>query len=184
MVERAFPGGLAAAALHFAALADRRLEQEAGAKKAELAALRFTPRVGWLIRRRIEAWSEHREAVRRAVTLLALPGHAGQAMRAAWRTADAIWHAAGDTSTDFSYYTKRATLIAVYAATLLCWLDDGSEGSSVTWAFLDRRLADVGRITKARVKATERLKKVPNPLRAAKNARDRIKRRTGGLGSR
>ena len=47
---------------------------------------------------------------------------AAAAMRA-WRrvctarTVDAIWHAAGDRSADFSWYTKRAILAAVYAAT-------------------------------------------------------------------
>jgi ubiquinone biosynthesis protein COQ9 len=182
MAERAFPGGAIEAVAHFASLADRKLEEEATGKADELAAMRFTPRVGWLVRRRIEAWTDHREAVRRAVAALALPGHAGRAMRAAWRTADTIWHAAGDSSTDFSYYTKRATLIAVYSSTLLVWLDDSSEGASASWAFLDRRLADVGRFTKFRQKAEAELKKVPNPLAAAKRARDKFRPGKGGLG--
>jgi len=181
MAERAFLRGATEAVVHFAALADRKLEEEAFAKAEELATIRFTARVGWLVRRRIEAWTEHREAVRRAVATLALPGQAGQAMRAAWRTADTIWHAAGDSSTDFSYYTKRATLIAVYSSTLLVWLDDGSEDASDTWAFLDRRLADVGRFTKFRQKTEERLKKVPNPVRAARHARDKLRPGKGGM---
>jgi ubiquinone biosynthesis protein COQ9 len=182
MAERAFPGGPVDAVLHFAALADRKLEDEAAAKAEELAAMRFTPRVGWLIRRRIEAWAEHREAVRRAMATLALPSHAGQTMRAAWRTADTIWHAAGDQSTDFSYYTKRATLIAVYSATLLCWLDDNSEGATATWEFLDRRLADVGKFSKFRQETETKLKKLPNPVRAAKRARDKLRPlKKGGL---
>jgi ubiquinone biosynthesis protein COQ9 len=59
-----------------------------------------------------------------------------------WRTVDAIWYAAGDTATDFNYYTKRALLAGVYGATLLHWLDDRSEDSTATWAFLDRRIAE------------------------------------------
>jgi len=175
MAERAFPGGAAEAVAHFAALADRKLEEEVAAKAEELAAMRFTARVGWLIRRRIEAWTGHREAVRRAVATLAIPGNGGRAMRVAWRTADTIWHTAGDASTDFSYYTKRATLIAVYSSTLLVWLDDSSEGSAATWAFLERRLADVGRFTKFRQQAEKRFKNVPNPFRAAQRARERFK---------
>ena len=178
MVERAFPGGGVEAAAHFAALADRKLDEDATAKADELAAMRFTARVGWLIRRRIEAWAEHKEAVRRAVALLALPGNAPRAMRAAWRTADTIWHVAGDQSTDFSYYTKRATLIAVYSSTLLAWLDDSSEGAAGAWAFLERRLADVGRFTKFRKSAEARFNKVPNPLRAALRAREKLRPRS------
>lgn len=173
MGERAFPGGPVEAAAHFATLADRKLLEEATAE--DLTNLRFTERVAWLVRRRLEAWNHCREAVRHAVAALALPGHAGLAARTAWRTADAIWRAAGDTSTDISYYTRRATLVAVYTATMLVWLDDRTEGSSATWDFLDRRLADVGRFTKFRQQTEARLKKVPNPLRAAKAARDKLK---------
>lgn len=177
MAERAFPGGPVEAAAHFAALADRKLLEEAEAE--DLTKLRFTERVAWLVRRRLEAWIHCREAVRHAVAALALPGHASLAARAAWHTADTIWRAAGDTSTDFSYYTRRATLVAVYGATLLVWLDDRSEGAAATWAFLDRRLADVGRFTKFRQQAEARLKRVPSPLRAAKAARDKFRMGTG-----
>lgn len=183
MAERAFPRGAIEAVLHFVALADRRLEEEAAANATELAAMRFTQRIAWLVRRRIEPWTAHREAVRHAVALLALPGHAPQGLRAAWRTADAIWYAAGDTSTDFSYYTRRATLAGVYSATVLCWLDDASEGAVATWGFLDRRLAGVGRVTKFRKRAEAGLKRVPNPLRAIAARRERRHRvRPGHLG--
>lgn len=168
MAERAFPGGPIEAAAHFAALADRKLLEEAAAE--DLGKLRFTERVAWLVRRRLEAWTHHREAIRHAVAALALPGRAGLAARTAWHTADTIWRAAGDTSTDFSYYTRRATLVAVYGATLLVWLDDHTEGAAATWTFLDRRLADVGRFTKFRQKTEARLKKIPNPLHAMQRA--------------
>jgi len=173
MAERAFPGGPAAAAVHFAGLADRKLEEEARA--ADLAAMRFTQRVAWLVRRRLEAWGEQREAVRHAVGALALPGRGVQAARTAWHTADTIWRLAGDSSTDFNYYTKRATLVGVYTATLLCWLDDNTEGFAATWAFLDRRLADVGRFGKFRSKTEERFKKLPNPVRMARSFRDQFR---------
>ena len=42
------------------------------------------------------------------------------------RTIDTVWHAAGDTSADFSWYTKRAILAPIYSLALLYWLrDDG-----------------------------------------------------------
>ena len=63
------------------------------------------------------------------------------------RTVDAIWHAAGDRSTDFAWYTKRGVLTAVYSSTLLFWLRDGSEDDAATLAFLDRRMAGIAWIT-------------------------------------
>ena len=61
---------------------------------------------------------------------------------------DAIWYAAGDTSSDFNFYTKRATLAGVFSSTLFYWLNDRSEGDAATWAFLDRRIDDVMRFEK------------------------------------
>ncbi|HEY1433227.1 MAG TPA: COQ9 family protein, partial [Stellaceae bacterium] len=87
------------------------------------------------------------------------------AMRLLYETVDGIWYAAGDSATDFSFYTKRATLAGVYAATLLFWLEDRSAGSADTRAFLDRRLADVARFGEARHSLQTALDRLPNPLR-------------------
>jgi ubiquinone biosynthesis protein COQ9 len=66
-------------------------------------------------------------------------------MRMGWESADAMWRQAGDTATDHNHYTKRAILAGIYAATLAVFVDDRSEGKAETLAFLDRRLAGVGR---------------------------------------
>ena len=162
MAERAFPGGVADAVLHFVDLADRRLAEDA--EKDGLGGLRPTGRIRWLIRCRLEAWIEHREAVRRAAVILSLPGNAARATRVNWATADLMWHLAGDESVDFSYYTKRLSLSAVYSATLLYWMSDESEGAAETWAFLDRRLADLLRLPKAIAGAKKRVGGLTRPL--------------------
>lgn len=56
---------------------------------------------------------------------------------------DEIWHAAGDTSTDSNWYTKRALLAGVYTATELYMLSDGSPEFADTWAYLGRMIDDV-----------------------------------------
>ncbi|SNS13433.1 COQ9 family protein [Antarctobacter heliothermus] len=116
---------------------------------ADLAEMRFRDRVSFAVRARIEA-AEDREVVRRGTTLFALPPYAPDGARLIWGTADAIWTALGDTSRDFNWYTKRATLSAVYSSTVLYWLGDDSLGSDATWAFLDRRIEDVMRFEKAK----------------------------------
>ena len=85
------------------------------------------------------------------------PPYAPLAIKSTWRTVDAIWYACGDTSTDLSFYSKRATLAAVYGATVLYWLDDSSEEFADTWAFLDRRIDDVMQIPKLRRRVEEAL---------------------------
>ena len=101
-----------------------------------------------LVWKRLEIMGPAREAVRRGLAILAMPQNIPLALRISWRTADLMWRIAGDTSTDFNHYTKRMTLGAVYASTLLAWLDDQSEGWSETAAFLDRRIGDVMKFEK------------------------------------
>ena len=88
--------------------------------------------------------------MRRAIGLLSLPFNAPLAARLLYKTVDALWYAAGDTSTDFSFYTKRATLAGVYSSTLFYWLNDHTPGSEATWAFLDRRIDDVMKIERVK----------------------------------
>ena len=59
------------------------------------------------------------------------------------------WSDAGNTDTGFSFYTRRATLAAVYSATLLAWLADNSGDMGKTVAFLDRRLANLAAMPRA-----------------------------------
>ena len=82
-----------------------------------------------------------------------------------YETIDAIWYAAGDNATDFSFYTKRLTLAAIYGATVLYWLDDRSEGFADTRAFIDRRLAGAARIGRVRRDFETLAERLPNPFR-------------------
>jgi ubiquinone biosynthesis protein COQ9 len=142
--ELLFPGGAPDMIEAFCDWADRRMEAAAGALLTP--EMRLPARVRSVIALRLAQNRPHREAVRRAVSLLALPRHARLAARCMARTVDAIWRAAGDRSADFSWYTKRAILTAIYSATLLYWLRDAGEDDAATLAFLDRRLADHARL--------------------------------------
>ena len=113
-----------------------------------LATLKIREKIRALVWRRLEIMGPAREAIRRALAILAMPQNVPLALRISWRTADLMWRIAGDTSTDFNHYTKRMTLGAVYASTLLVWLDDQSEGWTDTAAFLDRRIDDVMKFEK------------------------------------
>jgi len=102
-----------------------------------------------LILLRLELANQNKDAVRRALTMLALPAHAKLSAELLYDTVDAMWRAAGNTDTGFSFYTRRATLAAVYSATLLAWLADNSGDMGKTVAFLDRRLANLAAMPKA-----------------------------------
>lgn len=125
-------------------------ELEAWFTPERLQGLKIREKIRGLVWKRLEIMAPAREAVRRALSILAMPQNIPAGLRAGWRTADVMWRIAGDTSTDFNHYTKRLTLSGVYASTLLVWLDDQSEGWAETAAFLDRRIDDVMKIEKVK----------------------------------
>jgi ubiquinone biosynthesis protein COQ9 len=142
----AMPKGQAAMIDLYIQEVDRALE--AYFTPERLAKLKIREKIRALVWRRLEIMGPAREAVRRALAILAMPQNLPLGLRISWRSADLMWRIAGDTSTDFNHYTKRMTLGAVYGSTLLVWLDDESEGWTETAAFLDRRIDDVMRFEK------------------------------------
>ena len=117
-------------------------------------------RVSAAVKSRIMVNAEHQEAFRRAASWLAMPIHIPLAMQGTLRTVNAMWYAAGDTATDWNYYSKRGILSTIYTATVLYWLSDtpDEEGDyPQTWEFLARRLKDLGTITKAVKKVKNRM---------------------------
>lgn len=145
-----FPRGPVDMALAYHARGDAQML--AALQAADLGDMRFRDRVAYAVRLRLEV-VEDKELVRRGMTLFALPPYAADGARALWQTADHIWQALGDTSQDVNWYTKRATLSAVYSATVLYWLGDTSDGDAATWAFLDRRIDNVMQIETLKAKA-------------------------------
>lgn len=110
-----------------------------------LAAMKIRERITALVWARIEIIAPDREALRRALALLALPQNAATAAKMGWRAADLMWRLADDKATDFNHYTKRMTLGAVYGSTVLALLDDETADLSDTRAFLERRIENVMR---------------------------------------
>ena len=146
------PRGAVDLALAFHEAGDAAMLERLGAE--DLSAMRFRDRVAAAVRFRLEA-AVDKEMVRRGTALFALPHRSADGARAIWQTADHIWTALGDTSEDVNWYTKRATLSAVYGSTVLYWLGDQSPADEATWAFLDRRIDNVMQIETAKAKARD-----------------------------
>ena len=110
--------------------------------ETDLSGYKFREKITWCVRKRIEI-AQDKESVRRATSLFALPQYAALGASLIWGTCNVIWSVLGDTSEDYNWYTKRATLSAVYGSTVLYWLGDDSVDDQDTWDYLDRRIADV-----------------------------------------
>lgn len=158
-VSRLFPRGIASVVVIASDDVDGKMEAEFMSRFA--GRLDETPvhiKIRELLLIRFEILQPHKEAVRKMITFMAKPAQAGLGSRLVFNTLDRVWRAAGDRSTDYNFYTKRATLAAVYGSTLLAFLDDDTPDMQKTRPFLDRRLQDVAKIPKA-----------TKPLRAAAN---------------
>lgn len=160
---RAFPFGAADMVAHYSDLADRRMVAELD--RRDIGSMKIRERIGTAVRVRLEQAAPHREAVRRALAVLALPTNTILGGKCLYRTVDAMWVAAGDRSADWNFYSKRSLLAGVYSSTVLYWLDDRSDDMADTWAFLDRRIADVMRIPKLTGRVRSFIDRLPNPAR-------------------
>jgi len=109
-------------------------------------------RIRSLVQFRLDAVTGREESLRRALAIMAMPQNAARTAKLSWASADRMWRLAGDTAADFNHYTKRATLAALYASTLLVFVADESEGKAETRAFLDRRINGVMRFEKAKAR--------------------------------
>ena len=127
-----------------------------------IAGMKIRERIRALVLFRLETIHPHREALRRALAILAMPSNVASGARLAWRAADRIWRLAGDTATDFNHYSKRAILVGVYGSTSLVFLDDTDDDLAATKAFLDRRIDEVMRFEKAKARWRGRTARMPS----------------------
>jgi len=160
------PRGPRDAVLAFNNISDLRMIAEL--ERLNVAEMPVRERIATAVRVRLQQNERHKEALRKLLSFLALPGNAGLSAKCTYRTVDAMWRAAGDTSTDFNFYTKRGLLAGVYGSTVLYWLSDVSEDHQATWAFLDRRIANVLQIPKVNAAIGKKLARLPSPFKLMK----------------
>lgn len=162
LARLAFPNGARDLAEYFLQDGDRRMIEALG--KSDLKSMKIREKITFAVRTRLEVDLENREALRRATFALLVPPASGSAAKCLYNTVDAIWVAIGDTSTDYNFYTKRATLAGVFGAVLTFWFSDESDEFVETWDFLDRRIADVMQIEKIKAQVNKVRDRLPDPL--------------------
>ena len=129
---------------------------------------RVPEKIKKIIMLRLNLCQKYKESVRSSVSITAIPVNARASLKILYRTCNSIWRIAGDKSTDFSFYTRRISLAAVYTSTLLFWLNDNSNNNVETEFFLERRLKDISKISNLK-KPLSDLKKFTNNFNAFKN---------------
>jgi ubiquinone biosynthesis protein COQ9 len=158
-LARLFEGGPISLVEFYSAWADAKMEEKLAGM--DLKAMKIRERIAAAVKARLAVLAPHKEAARRAAALLSLPMHAALGARLVYRTVDAMWRAAGDTSTDFNFYTKRGILAGVYGSTAMRWFNDAGEDEKATDEFLAARIENVMQFEKFKAKAKEALSNFP-----------------------
>jgi ubiquinone biosynthesis protein COQ9 len=158
-LARLFPQGALSLVAAFSERSDREMEQRLAAM--DLKAMKIRERIAAAVMARIEAVRPWKEAARRAAAFLTLPPHAALGAQLVYNTVDAMWRAAGDTSTDFNFYTKRGILAAVYSSTLMRWFSDTTPGESATQQFLKDRIENVMQFERFKAQAKQAFNRLP-----------------------
>lgn len=163
LAELAYPGGTDDMLSAWFAYGDAELIRRIST--LDLDSMKIREKITESIIAKLDFYKQHREVVRRTVQTLAMPSHMALGSKALWNTADKIWRAIGDASTDINYYSKRATLSAVYSSVVLYWLNDDSEDQVDTLGFIDRRIADVMKIETTKFELKKISENLPNVSR-------------------
>jgi ubiquinone biosynthesis protein COQ9 len=146
----AFPGGAMDMISAWIESVDAAMQTELTAER--LGNMPIRQRIAALVLFRLGMVAGLEESLRRAQSIMAMPQNAARTARLSWRSADRMWRLAGDVSADYNHYTKRATLAAIYTATVLVFVSDTSPDKAETRAFLDRRIDGVMRFEKAKAR--------------------------------
>jgi ubiquinone biosynthesis protein COQ9 len=160
MLLHLFPDGPASLVAFYSEQYDAEMERLLARER--LLQIKVRDRIAAAVLTRLEIMKPHKEAARRAAAFLMLPMNAALAAKLVYRTVDAMWRAAGDTSTDFNFYTKRGILAGVYSATLLRWFNDASADGAATREFLSARIENVMQFEKFKAEIRKRTKDLPS----------------------
>ena len=133
----------------FIAQSNKKLVEAMQQHADEFQSMSPEDRIRWALKRRLSMVHPHISSWPQALAVAALPTNIPHCGKLLGQMVDDVWHAAGDTSTDTSWYTKRIALAAVYTATELFMLTDYSPHFNETWAAMDRRLHDLVALGKA-----------------------------------
>ena len=159
--ELYFPGGALEAINFWSDLSDTQVVEHL--TSLDLGNMRIRDKVTTGVLKRLEAIGSHEQAARRALSRLSFPDAIGQGPSQLWASADAIWRAIGDTSTDGNYYSKRLILSGVIGSSMLSWLSDDSLDKGKAKEFLDARIENVMRFEKAKWDFKKRTENFPDP---------------------
>ena len=135
-------------------------------KKINLIRLRVHERVKELVILRLKIMSREKELISKTYFHLLLPQNFKIASRCLYKAVDQIWFVAGDNSTDFNFYSKRAILASIYTLTMIHFINN--DNMDETLSVLNKLLKRVSKIPKIKSNISDYTKILPQLFKLGK----------------
>ena len=170
----AFPLGIADVLRHVGVWADSQT-LESLHHGASLQGLKIRDRIHTLVMTRYSVIAPYKSAFQDLAKHS--PRYLPIFLRGFWLTADQLWQTAGDTATDWNYYSKRGLLAGVLATTAIVWLNDDSTDSANTTKALRGEIEGIVTVGKTlgNIAKFDAIRLVQHPLRAISGVGEKLR---------
>jgi len=127
------------------ALTEVNISLEKKIKKINIINFPLSLRIKKILTTRLEIFDEDKIFYKKTFNHLILPQNSKFMKKNLYISIDNMWYLAGDNSTDFSYYTKRLTLAAVYTNALFVFFNKDIKQAVLN---IDKNLEKISKIPK------------------------------------
>jgi ubiquinone biosynthesis protein COQ9 len=155
--ELLFPKGIRGLTQYFHQLINNKMEEEY--LKGPVPK-KISEKISRLIELKLKAYNSHRLAIPFLMQYNLIPLNICQSQIFVWQSCSRMWYLAGDKSTDYNHYTKRALLEYVYTSSIMFWLSDESADYIDTKNFIDTKIKQVLSIGKWKESALRFFRKI------------------------
>ena len=149
------------------ALDQLNVELENYCKNLDLIRLPLHKRIRKIILSKVLIMNKEKNFYKKLFLSLLLPKRSFSISKQLYKSIDQIWYIAGDTSTDFNFYTKRLILSGIYSRVILFFFNNNNQISLEK--ILDTDLQRVAKIPQLKSKINIFKNNFPSILKFIKN---------------
>ena len=132
-----------------------------------LIRLRVHERIRELFILRLAIMSEEKKLISKTFLNLLLPHNYKLALKNLYKTVDQMWFLAGDNSTNFNFYSKRAILASIYTGVMIHFVNN--DNIEETIILLNKQLKRVSKIPKIKSRINDITKIIPQFFKFGKD---------------
>ena len=132
-----------------------------------LIRLRVHERIRDLFILRLMIMSEEKKLISKTFLNLLLPHNYKLALKNLYKTVDQMWFLAGDNSTNFNFYSKRAILASIYTSVMVHFINNDSIDETII--LLNKQLKRVSKIPQIKSRINDITKIIPQIFKFGKD---------------